>query len=224
MKMFYVLFVAVAVCLASSTITGVIGGEYTLEMHATDDVVYSNELTESDIYTYAYGAHNDFHIAEDFTPSANYDITAVTWWTASTTTAPDVSSMEVMFYADAAPGPGALLWSGTPNTAEFIDTGLTFVGFPIWMSVMTLPDTDYFAVNAGDTYWVSIHRTDGQNLYSLQDILIVDTECYRIDGIPGDPWVTGSSLGHFPTDVFQIIESTGTALDHVTWGSIKAVF
>lgn len=226
MKLFFVvLFVVATASLASSTLTGPIGGRYTLEMPATDDLIDSNAFFEPDMYTTAFASYDDYYMAEDFTPSMiDYDVTDVTWWMVTTGAVPTPSNLEVLFYSDAAPGPGTLLWTGVPTAIQLDDTGVTFAGYAIWQTKVTLPDTDYFVASAGVPYWVSIHRTDGTNFFIILDSIVVGTECYRIVAA-GDPWVAGSTTGYPATDVFQIIEGTPVvALDRSTWADIKTVF
>ncbi len=226
MKLFFViLFVAAAATFASSTLTGHVGGEYTLWMPATDDVIDTNALTEPDIFNTAFASFTDYYVADDFTPSANYAVTDVTWWTLTTGAVPDAGDLEVLFYTDLPPGPGTLLWTGVPTAVSLGNTGLTFAGYVIWQTQVTLPDTDYFNVVGGTTYWVSMHRTDGTTLYIILDSIVRGTELYRIIDATG--WVAGSSTGsppYDPTDVFQIIEGTATAIERETWGSIKSIF
>jgi len=226
MKLFLVLFVCVAASFASSTLTGPIGGEYNLNLPSTDDVVDTNAYESATMYTTAYGSSGDYYVAEDFTPSGNFYITDVSWWTITTAATPAPSGVEVIFYTDAAPGPGSVLWSGVPIALNHIDTGVTFAGYVVWLTTATLPDTDYFTANSGTTYWVCMHRTDGSNFFIVLDTVVRGTECYRVD-VTGGSYVPGSTTGsplYDPADVFQIIEGTTTALDRSTWADIKTIF
>ncbi len=225
---FVVLFVAFAASFASSTLTGLIEGEYILEPFGTDDVIYANEYYEPEMFSTAFGSFNDYFVAEDFIPvGSDFDVTDVTWWIITTGSEPIPYSLEILFYADAAPGPGALLWSGEPSDLVLVDTGVTFAGFVIFEATATLPDTDYFTAVDGTQYWVSMHRTDGETLYIILDSVVEGTESYRIVEAAG-PWVAGSTTGdppYDPTDVFQVIEGTPLgALENETWGTIKVLF
>jgi hypothetical protein len=225
MKLFFVVLLVVAASsFASSTLTGELAGRYTIEMPATDDIIDSNAFVSAEMYGTAFASAGDYYMAEDFTPSAKYDITDVTWWMVTTASVPAPSGLEVMFYDDAPPGPGTLLWTGTPSAVEFLDTGYTFAGYVLWQANITLPDTDYFVAEQDQTYWVCIHRTDGSNFFIIADINVEGTECYRIV-TAGGPWVAGSTTGYDATDIFQIIQGNPyVALQRETWGSIKSIF
>lgn len=226
MKLFFVvLFVAAAASFASSTLTGEIAGRCILEVPETDDYVDSNPFSEPDMYSTAFAGFGDYYHAEDFTPSAKYDITHVWWWTITTAGVPAPGDLEVLFYDDnPAGGPGTELWSGVPTAVELGNTGVTFAGYTIWETRVTLPDTDYFLAEQDVTYWVSIHRPGADTFYVILDATVEGNECYRII-TAGGPWVPGSTTGYPATDTFQIIEGDPyVSLDRGTWGSIKAVF
>jgi hypothetical protein len=130
--------------------------------------------------------------------------------------------VEAYFWADAAPGPGAELWNGTSSGTNLTHTyiGVTFAGYPIYMTVADLPDIDYFLVTGGTTYWTTIQRIDGLNLYCFLDFEIRGMECYRDIG---NGWEPGGCGSYLICDMFRIIEGT-VVLERDTWGSIKTQF
>ena len=113
-----------------------------------------------------------------------------------------------------------VLWSESTTDLTFNNSGVTFAGYIIYIGVMNLPNTDYFVVNPGVTYWTGFHRDDGVNLYVILDTEVNGTECYRDIG---SGWVPGSTSGYDPTVMFRIIWGY-VALERDTWGAIKVQF
>ncbi len=225
--LFFVLFAVVGVSLASSTLTGPIEGHCTITWPQTEDQIDSNVFNEGDMYTTAFASFGDYYSADDFTPGADYCITDVTWWTVTNATSPTTGVLDVNFYDDAAPGPAQAatspVWAGTATNVQLTDTGVTFAGFPIYMTHCTLPDTDYFTAYGGTTYWTAMWRNDASAEYIILDSIVEGTEMYRVVDA-GGAWVAGSTTGYPATDCFQLIEGTATGLDSETWGSIKSIF
>jgi hypothetical protein len=185
---------------------------------ATDDIIDSNPLSGS-MYSTAYAVFGDYWVADDLLVTFTATVETVTYWSLTTGTLP--ISMLVYFLDDGAPGPGVVLWSEMISGGDLIfnNTGISFAGYPIYLTIMILPNTDYFAVSPGVTYWTGFHRDDGVNLYVILDTEVNGSECYRDIG---SGWVPGSSTGYDPTDLFRIIEGT-IALDRTTWGMVKTL-
>jgi len=220
MKLFYVsIAILTAYAGASSSIEGHWEGSYT-PWPATDDIIDSNPLTPGSMYSTAYAVFGNYWVVDDLTVAFMATVEKVTYWSLSTGGLP--SSINVYFLDDAAPGPGVVLWSESVSGGDlvFTNSGITFAGYPIYITAIDLPNTDYFVVNPGVTYWTGFHRDDGTNLYVILDIEVNGTECYRDIG---SGWVPGSSTGYDPTDLFRVIEGT-IALDRDTWGALKALF
>jgi hypothetical protein len=112
-------------------------------------------------------AGNGFQVYDDFTLGADFGIDAVSWrgfyWDALTPAnnpmAPDTTSWDIQFYADAAGTPGALLHT-TSLAAAAVTT--TFV-FNDTIFRDTVPVYDFhaalpvaFAATGGTKYWVSV--------------------------------------------------------------------
>ena len=219
MKLLVVLLVIVAMSFASSTMRGEFEGTPN-PMPGTDDVVDTNAYDAATAFDTAYAIFTDFWVADDFTPPADYTIEILTLWDLSTGAMP--TSVDAYIWADDAPGPGAELWTDAVSGGDLVHnaTGVTFAGYMIYMTVASLPNTDYFTALSGTTYWTTFQRTDGTNFYCIQDTGVTGTECYRDIG---SGWVPGSTTGYPATDMFRIIEGT-LPLDRDTWGTIKALF
>jgi hypothetical protein len=189
---------------------------------ATDEIIDTNAYDQAHQFNTAFAIFTDYWVADDFTPYGDYYIEILTFWTLSTGTMP--TSVDAYFWADAPPGPCAELWNGTSSGTNLThtDIGVTFAGYPIYMTVADLPNTDYFLASSGVTYWTTIQRTDGTNFYCILDDEVRDTECYRDIG---SGWVPGSSTGYAATDMFRIISNSWyPALERDTWGAIKIQF
>jgi len=189
---------------------------------ATDWLVDTNAYDQAHQYSTAFAIFTDYWVADDFTPSFDAYIEVLTFWDLSTGTMP--TSVDAYFWEDAPPGPGTELWSGTVNGTNLThtDIGVTFAGYPIYMTVADLPNTDYFLAWSGVTYWTTIQRTDGTNFYCILDDEVRDTECYRDIG---SGWVPGSTTGYDSTDMFRIVgDGYFPALERDTWGSLKTLF
>ena len=215
------------VCL--TTIVSLVLADSSMEGHfegipnplpATDLLVDTNAYDPEHAYSTAFAIFTDYWVADDFTPTYNDAIESLTFWDLSTGTMP--TSVDAFFWADAAPGPSTELWnenvSGTNLTHT--DIGVTFAGYPIYMTVAELPYPPFFNVYSGTTYWTTIQRTDGTNFYCILDDEVAGTECYRDIG---SGWVPGSTTGYDPTDMFRIIWGY-VALECDTWGAIKVQF
>ena len=211
------LAVILAVSFADSTWEGHTEGVH-IPLPPTDDIIDTNAYDEEHVFSTAFAIFTNFWVADDFTPDYMADIEILTIWTVTTTTNP--AAIEVFFYNDVAPGPGVVLWTQLTTDITWTDSGVTFAGYTIYICEMSLPNADYFTVNGGTTYWVTAHRSDGQNLYSIHDDEVEGTECYRDIG---SGWVPGSTTGYAATDMFRIIEGT-IALDRNTWGGLKTLF
>jgi len=219
MKLFVVLLVVVAMSFASSSIRGEFEGTPN-PLPGTDDVVDTNAYDAAHQFATAYAIFTDYWCADDFTPANDYYIEILTLWDLSTAAMP--TSVDAYIWADAAPGPGTELWTGTVSGGDLVHnaTGVTFAGYMIYMTVASLPNTDYFLTTAGETYWTTYQRTDGQYLYCILDDEVAGTECWRDIG---SGWQTGSSTGYDPVDMFRIIEGS-LPLGRDTWGTIKTLF
>jgi len=213
-----VIIILAAFAAASSSIEGHWEGTIT-PWPATDDIIDSNPLS-GPIYSTAYAVFGDYWVADDLLVTFTATVETVTYWILSTGTMP--TSLNVYFLDDGDPGPGVELWSESTTDLTFNNSGVTFAGYVIYIGVMNLPNTDYFVVNPGVTYWTGFHRDDGVNLYVILDTEVNGTECYRIITASG-PWVPGSTTGYDPTDLLRIIEGT-IALDRDTWGALKTLF
>jgi hypothetical protein len=185
---------------------------------SSDYIIDSNPYNPEHQYNTAFAIFTDYWCADDFTLAYFDVIEILTFWDISTGTMP--TSIEAYFWDDAPPGPGTELWNETVSGTNLThtDIGVTFAGYPIYMTVANLPG--YFIALSGSTYWTTIHRTDGTNLYCILDDEVAGTECYRDIG---SGWVTGTSTGYDPTDMFRIMEGT-FSLKRDTWGSIKTLF
>ncbi len=219
MKLLVVLLVVVAMSFASSTMRGEFEGMPN-PLPGTDDIVDTNAYDAAHAFNTAFAIFTDYWVADDFTPSNDYSIEILTLWDLSTGAMP--TSVDAYFWEDAPPGPGTELWNGTVSGGDLVHnaTGITFAGYMIYMTVAALPNTDYFMATSGVTYWTTFQRTDGTNLYCIQDDEVEGTESYRDIG---SGWVPGSTTGYPATDMFRIIEGT-LALDRDTWGTIKTLF
>jgi len=213
------LAILVSFILANSSMEGHFEG-IPNPLPATDWIIDTNAYNQAHQFSTAFAIYSDYWVADDFTPSGYFQIGILTFWDLSTGTMP--TSVDAYFWADAPPGPGAELWNGTSSGTNLTHTnsGVTFAGYIVYVTVAVLPNIDYFSVNAGTTYWTTIQRTDGTNFYCILDDEVRDTECYRDIG---SGWVPGSSTGYAATDMFRIIESP-TALECDTWGAIKTQF
>ncbi len=216
------LMILVSLILADSSMEGrFVGTPYPLP--ASDGIVDTNAYDPEHAYSTAFAIFTDYWCADDFTSSWDAYIEILTFWDLSTGTMP--TSVDAYFWADASPGPGTELWDGTINGSNLIhtDIGVTFAGYPIYMTVADLTDIPlFFTALSGVTYWTTIQRTDGINFYCILDDEVSDTECYRDIG---SGWVPGSTTGYDPTDMFRIIQDTWyPALERDTWGSIKMQF
>jgi hypothetical protein len=215
------LTILVSLILANSSMEGHFEGTPN-PLPSADDIIDSNAYDPEHQYSTAFAIFTDYWCADDFTPSADYSIEILTLWDLSTGSMP--TSVDAYFWEDAPPGPGTELWNGTVSGGDLVhnSTGITFAGYMIYMTVASLPDTDYFMATSGETYWTTFQRTDGINFYCILDDEVAGTECYRDIG---SGWVPGSTTGYDPTDMFRIIEcSFYPALERDTWGSIKALF
>jgi hypothetical protein len=172
------------------------------------------------MYSTAFAVFGDYWVADDLTKAFMATVEKVTYWSLTTGGLP--SSILVYFMDDGAPGPGVMLWSESISGGDlvFTNSGVTFAGYPIYITEMDLPNTDYFVINPGVTYWTGFQRDDGTSLYAIMDYEVTGTECYRD---LGSGWVPGSTTGYDPTDLFRIIEGT-IALDRDTWGALKTLF
>ena len=218
MKLFVVLLVVVAMSFASSTMRGQFEGTPN-PLPSTDDIVDSNPYDAAHQFSTAFAIFTDYWVADDFTPTGDYDIECLTFWDLSTGAMP--TSVDAYFWADGT-GPGTELWNGTVSGGDLVhnNSGVTFAGYIVYITIATLPNTDYFTAESGTTYWTTIQRTDGVNFYCILDDEVAGTECYRDIG---SGWVPGSTTGYAATDMFRIIEGS-LPLDRDTWGTIKALF
>jgi len=213
------LIIFVSLILANSSIEGHFEGTPD-PMPGTDDVIDSNPYDPAHASSTAFAIYTNYWTADDFTPAYDNSVASLTFWDLSTGTMP--TSVDAYFWADLPPGPGAELWTGTVSGTNLTHTyiGVTFAGYPIYMTVADLPNIDYFSVTGGTTYWTTIQRTDGTNFYCILDDEVSGYECYRDIG---SGWMPSSAPGGSPVDMFRIIEGT-VPLERDTWGSIKMQF
>jgi hypothetical protein len=206
----------VSLILANSSMEGHFEGTPN-PLPSTDDIIDSNPYDPAHQCSTAWAIYTYYWTADDFTPAYDNSVASLTFWDLSTSTMP--TSVEAYFWADAPPGPGTELWHETVSGADLIhsNSGVTFAGYVIYITVVNLPNTDYFSVTGGMTYWTTIQRIGGLNLYCILDDEIRGMECYRDIG---SGWMPGSAPGGSGADMFRIIEGT-VPLDRDTWGSIK---
>lgn len=186
----------------------------------TDDVIDSNPFDPAHLVSTALAIYGNYWVADDFTPAYDNSVASLTFWDLSTGTMP--TSVDAYFWADLPPGPGAELWNGTISGTNLTHTyiGVTFGGYPIYMTVADLPNTDYFSVTGGTTYWTTIQRTDGTNFYCLLDDEVTGMCIFYNHG---SGWFGIYTIVYTVVDMFRIIEGT-VALERETWGAIKTQF
>ena len=214
------LIIFVSLILANSSIEGHVEGTPN-PFPGTDDVVDSNPYDPAHQFPTAFAIYGDYWVADDFTPASNCTIEILTFWDLSPGTMP--TSVDAYFWADLPPGPGTELWHETVSGADLIHTnsGVTFAGYVIYITVANLPNTDYFEATSGTTYWTTIQRAWGTSFYCILDDEIRGSVCYRDIGSGWFP--SSSSPGPALVDMFRIIEGT-VPLDRDTWGVIKTSF
>jgi len=213
------LTILASLILADSSMEGhFVGTPYPLP--ATNEIIDTNAYDQAHQYNTAFAIFTDYWCADDFTPLWDSYVETLTFWDLSTGTMP--TSVDAYFWGYLCHG--AELWKGTSSGTDLThtDIGVTFGGYPIYMTVADLPNTDYFFFTCGTTYWTTIQRTDGTNFYCILDDEVEGYECARDIG---SGWVPGSSTGYAATDMFRIISNSWyPALERDTWGSIKALF
>ena len=212
------LTVITSLILADSSMEGHFEGT-PYPLPCSDLLVDTNAYDPEHAYSTAFAIFTDYWVADDFTPAIDEGIESLTFWDLSTGSMP--TSVDAYFWADASPGPGTELWHETVSGTNLThaNSGVTFAGYIVYVTVAELP-LPHFQTYGGVTYWTTIQRTDGTNFYCILDDEVAGTECYRDIG---SGWVTGTSTGYDPTDMFRIIWGT-VALERDTWGSIKTVF
>jgi hypothetical protein len=217
----------VLVCVAAFAVPAVAAGHATASIASpsTDDVIDTNAFNAAHLYGEPFGVYTVYWTADDFTASSNVEISKLTYWVVTSAAAP--TSIDIVFWDDAAPGPGNELasYSVSGSDLTLALTGITVSGYPVYILEANLPTGDYFFAFGGLTYWTTLQRTSGGDLFAVMDDQVRDTECYRITS-SGGPWVAGSTVGgNPPTDMFRIIEGqAASAFQESTWGAIKAGF
>ena len=212
------LAILASLVLAQSSIEGHIEGVH-IPMPATDAIIDTNAYDADHVYSTAFAIFSDYWVADDFT-NANLTVPEeLIFW--ALTTGVNPTDMDVYFWADGAPGPGVELHTENVSGSNLTLTycGVTFAGYPVFILEASL--TGYFDAAPGTTFWTTVQRDDGSNLYAIMDDEVAGSECYRDIG---SGWVPGSSAGYDPTDMFRIIFGWVAPLDRDTWGSIKKSF
>ncbi len=104
-----------------------------IRMPSTDDIIDTNAFDAAHLYGDAFPIYSYFWTADDFTPSTTVEVEKITIWIVTTAALP--TSVNVVFWSNAAPGPGTELLSVTVDGSnlDFTNSGVTFSGYPIYI-------------------------------------------------------------------------------------------
>lgn len=203
---------------AGPSISGELTGEYIVGP-ATDDNLDSYTFSVSELYETAYANFDAYITADDIHLAMDATIDEIAFFMLSTSSMP--TSVDVYFYTDTGTGPGSEITS-TSASVSTTAVGYQFAGYEIYETLCTLASG--FSVIGGETYWIGPNRPGSDTLYSLVGITVRGQESY-LSQDTGATWVTWSSQGYAPTDMFRVVYGTPeTALERGTWGNIKSTF
>lgn len=213
--LFLVLVVAAGAALASApAISGEISGSYGYP--SSDDNIDSYAYDAGDALDTAFASFGDYVTADDMTLSTDAEVQELTYWTL-TTAASMPTSCSTLLYQDTGSGPGTEMEDVT-STVVNTATGISFGSYTVYESDCT-PGTPISA-DVGTTYWITVQRQSADTWYFLAGTTVRGQECYLYNS----GWVTWSSQGYAPSDMFRILYGSLTPLDRGTWGSIKTLF
>jgi hypothetical protein len=207
------LFVAGLAVASSPELTGQLSGTG-FGFPGTDDYLETYAYNAASALQTIPASFTDYRVVDDFVPAAGVNVTKWTNWFVTTAATP--TTLNLMCFANNAGTPGTEVYQ-TPHAVTCVNSGFLFGSYVIYKAEMVLSQ----AFTAG-TWWVGMHRVDGNNWYPNLGTVVTGSQAYRTQAA-GYTWEPcSSSIG--AADVFKIVEGIVTSLDRTTWGGIKNLF
>ncbi len=102
-----------------------------------------------------------WHQADEFSLTNPSRLENIEWWSFFGS---GVSTMDIRVHDDDSGLPGTVLWEQLDVTATVTDTGDDWGGHDIYYVEVVLDPADYYLLDDGTTYWLSLHH-DGFGAY-----------------------------------------------------------
>ncbi|MCD4707047.1 MAG: hypothetical protein K8S62_04835 [Candidatus Sabulitectum sp.] len=217
MKLF-VIFVVAGMAFAFDSFPGESSGVGYL-LPGTDDVFDSYAYKESEVFSSVPAAYSEFAVCDDFTATGSGDVIIDTYTSWGFTTGSNPAELELLVIADNS-GPDGAPVSQTSYPCTLYDSGFTYAGYTVWVTVMDL-SSDPAVVMSGETVWFGHHRNDGGTWAAGCGTTVTGSEGYRTvaSGWAWAPFSESLESG----DIFKIVEGS-TSLERSTWAGIKNMF
>jgi len=224
MKYLFMLMLVGVVSAGGPSIDGGVSGAYS-GMTGTDGAIDSYPYDLGTAYSTGYanftpGPGQIFITADDFEIAVDGSITELRYWMINTDGVGHPTEVDVFLYADAAPGPGAVLQT---TTGAVVSTVTAFSQGSSWIYECMITLDTPFTFDLGTVYWIAPFRDDGTygTWYCMVGTVVRGAESYlNMNSF----WQVWSIHGNPPLDVFRVTYGTATPLERDSWGFIKTIF
>jgi hypothetical protein len=159
-KLTVLLMLLVAVSFAGEAISDLILDDFSA---ASSGYLAPIPLSKAVLFDQAYdgtinGARDysdSIHLADDFSFTKPDYLERIEWWGVFTI---NVSTMDIRLHDDDGGLPGTVIWEQLGVTATITDTGDDYGGYAIYHIEVVLDPADYYLLDNGTTYWLSLHH------------------------------------------------------------------
>lgn len=218
MRYFVVLCSFVTISFAYTALCGEPHGIPNYTLPGTDDILdtYAYNITEQ--MGVIAGSYGIIAAVDDYN-GVNANIHTYTMW-AVTTVAPPTTIQMLVVPDDSGVPSAAGPSSQNSYPVSCTDTGITYSGYPIWLSVV---DCSAAPIPVSTPIWLGTFRNGSSDWYPVSGTTVTGIEAYRTvtSGWVWEPFSNEFEAG----DLFKIIEGEPeSSLSRSTWAEIKLMF
>ncbi|MEA3266614.1 MAG: hypothetical protein U9P42_06700 [Candidatus Fermentibacteria bacterium] len=187
--------------------------------------------TDADVYsqTYDFGLvlngysnYTGRYVADDFELTDDYDVRTIDVWMIFTGAQATAMNLSILSdnAGDSDPSTATEIWAEAVPCVN-TDTGDDNWGYDIWHTSCTVNTDIYPELDAGQHYYFVTQGETGDNCFIIVSENYVADLCWYNDG---SGWVRSDAAFGENSDLFFDFYGELTAIESMTWGSVKALF